>query len=161
MENYTLNHALETAVMAEDLGIKYYSEMAKRFSHNDDLKNMFQLLAKDEVEHKKQFTELLKSVPQKNPTQFATEFQFLQAVDLSKFFKDMENVKDEYKIEEVLQGAFNFEKESVLFYIGIRDLFGEHPLLDEIINLEKNHMTKLMKYIVTGSEFRGISDKEV
>jgi rubrerythrin len=158
MKEYTLKEAVETAIKAEELGIQYYSELARKFDKNPEIKEMLEKLAKDEIQHKNQFSDLLKLVPEgKEPTKMDVEY--IKGVDISKFFDDMEAVDTSQKPKEILQRAYEFEKESVLFYLGIRDMFGGSAVLDEIIQIEKGHMTRLMKYIVEDSKFRGIADE--
>lgn len=158
MQEITLKSIIETAIRAEELGINYYSELAKRFHKNAEIKEMFELLAKDEVLHKKQFNDLLSNLNDFNVAITELDKSFMSGVDISKFFKGMESVDNNAKPEEVLKNAFEFEKESVLFYSGLRDIIGENKELDEIIKLEKQHMTSLLKYIIDDAEFRGIQD---
>jgi hypothetical protein len=42
--------------------------------------------------------------------------------------------------------------------MGLRDIIGRNPMLDEIIKIEKSHVTKLMKYVLDESHFRGMID---
>ena len=159
MSNYTLEKAIETAIKAEELGIKFYSEMSKRFHNYVEIKEMFELLAKDEYEHKKQFTNLLNQLPASIPSQMDIFVEFLNAVDISKYFQDMESIPNDIKPSEVLSRVYNFEKDTVLFYLGISDFLDDSQIIKEIINVEKKHVTKVMKYILTDGLFRGISDK--
>lgn len=160
MEEITLKNCVKTAIKAEELGIKFYSEYSKKFQKYPEIKDLFKQLAKDEVDHKKQFTGLLEEVPDEDVKPDETDREFLEAVDVSKFFPNMEAVDQKMSPKDVLTAAYDFEKESVLFYNGIRDLFDRQiKVLDEIVKLEKSHMTRIMKYLVNDSEFRGLGDK--
>ena len=159
MEEITLKKTIETAIKAEELGISFYSELSKLFGKDTELKEMFELLAKDEVEHKRQFTELLKSVADEDVQINDVDKEFMQGIDISKYFEFMESVDTNVKPSAVLMRAYAFEKESVLYYSGIRDIIGSSLQLDAIIQLEKMHMIRIMKYIVSDSKFRGISDE--
>ncbi len=158
MQAFTLKQVIETAIHAEELGIKFYSEMAKKFADNEKLKNIFELLAKDEVEHKKQFQELAEENTQLPFNLTEEDTLYFKGCDVSKFFPSMEETNEKLTPERILKNAFEFEKESVLFYTGIRYLIPMSDKLDLIIKTEKNHMTKLIKYIISDSEFRGIED---
>lgn len=158
MGKISLNGVLETAVRSEDIGVRVYSELAKKFSKNSELKSAFELLAKDEVEHKKQFSDLLADADTINYEVTELDQAFLNGVDLARNFSQFEQSVDK-NVTDALRIAYDFEKESVLFYLGISDMIGGHPVLNEIIKIEKMHMTKLMSYIVSEAEFRGISDK--
>jgi rubrerythrin len=132
--------------------------MAKKFSEKENLKKVFEILALDEVEHKKQFQDLLPESSNYGKTLSEDDILYFKGCDISKFFPRMEELSDSLTSDEVLQYAFEFEKESVLFYTGIKDMMGVHDKLDIIIAKEKGHMTKLMKYMIAEGKFRGIED---
>lgn len=158
MALFSLYQAIQTAIEAEEHGVKFYSDMAKQFSNDEKLKNIFEALAKDEVEHKKQFTALLESASDKKTELNEDNLIYFKSCDISKFFGVM-NESSSYKAEDVLKQAFQFEKESVLYYTGIRDIIGKSEQMDTIIEKEKFHMTQILKYVINESQFRGIEDK--
>jgi rubrerythrin len=158
MKEFSLKQAIKTAIQAEDLGIKYYSKLAIHFADREDLKSVFELLSKDEVEHKHQFEAILHESGNTTYQLNEDDMMFLEGCDISKFFPAMENISIDIDVKHILQGAFEFEKESVLFYSGISDFLGNPKSMQLIIAKEKGHMTKLMKYIITESKFRGIED---
>ncbi|MHC4225652.1 MAG: ferritin family protein, partial [Planctomycetota bacterium] len=47
----TPRQAIEFAVKTEELGQKFYQQLARKFSDQAELKEMFELLAKDEIMH--------------------------------------------------------------------------------------------------------------
>jgi rubrerythrin len=153
-----IKQAIEIAMKAEELGAKFYAKLAKKFENNEDLKAMLEQLARDEIDHKKQFAELLNLEPNKTINVADEHYDFLKQIDISKHFDQMANV-DDVQEKDILNNAYEFEKESVLFYHGIKDIVGESKELDEIIKMEKAHMTQILKYIITDAEFRGLSDK--
>ena len=159
MAEITVQQVIQTAIRAEELGINYYSELAKRFSKYEDLRHILEQLAKDEVEHKRQFSEMLRNVGNDKFDIKEEDAEFMRGVDISKFFDGMETVGANVKPIAVLARAYAFEKESVLFYLGLRDIMGKNAQLDEIIRIEKSHVTKLMQYVLEDSNFRGISDE--
>lgn len=158
MIKFTLKNAIETAIKAEELGINFYSKLSKRFIDNKEIHNVFDLLAKDEVEHKKQFMNLLDSVADQTFEISENDIMFLNVCDISKYFPNMETISEEISATEVLKQSFNFEKDSVLYYTGIKDVIGSNQVIDEIINREKTHMVKLMRYLLDNNKFRGIED---
>ncbi len=159
MTEITIQDLIKIAIRAEELGINFYSELAKRFFRYEDLKSSLEQLAKDEVEHKRQFSELLADVGDDKYQISEEDRDFLKGVDISKFFEGMETIGENVKPISILTKAYAFEKESVLYYLGIRDIIGKNAKLDEIIKIEKLHVTKLMKYILDESKFRGISEE--
>lgn len=158
MASFSLYQAIQTAIEAEDFGVKFYSEMAKNFSSNEKLKFIFEALAKDEVEHKKQFTAILESASDKKVELNEDDLIYFKSCDISKYFAGMKE-STSVKAEDILKQAFQFEKESVLYYTGIRDIIGKSEQMDSIIEKEKYHMTQIMKYVINDSQFRGIEDK--
>jgi rubrerythrin len=96
--------------------------LAKKFSDKENLKNVFEILAKDEVEHKKQFQELLPESASFTKELNEDEVLYFKGCDIAKYFPIMEEISANITPDEVLKHAFEFEKESVLFYSGIRDL---------------------------------------
>lgn len=154
MSTLSVQSAIQRAVKAEELGVKHYSELARKYSDNFELKEAFELLAKDEAEHKKSFMELAESYGGfTNASEEALEY--LQIMDISKHF---ENLDTTAPLLEVMRRALSFEKDSVLFYDALRDAVGKNDALDSIIDFEKGHVRKLMQYILMESKFRGIKD---
>ena len=160
MGKISVKDALRIAVETEQRGDKFYSELSRKYSDNIELREMFEFLAKDEKDHEKQFRKLLDKHGSDETEVGEVDGEFLEAVDLRKFFDKMKDIPEDLDPRDVLQIAFELEREAVLFFSTIRDILGESPELDEIIQIEKGHMTKVMKYIVNyGSRFRGMRDK--
>ena len=159
MADTVLTKAIENAVKAEELGITFYTDLAKKFEKAPELNQMFKLLAKDEVDHKKQFEAILSSVDTGSIAGDETDKDFLEGIDISRYFEGMGKVDTALTPKEVLMNAYNFEKETVLYYIMIKDFIGGASELDEIIKIEKKHAMQLMKIITTDAKFRGMSDK--
>jgi rubrerythrin len=153
-----LKTAIKTAIKAESLGVVFYADLAKKFDNDFDLNETFKLLARDEVEHKRQFEEILATVEENDIIPDEVNGVFLNGIDISAYFAGMEKIDTNLTPVQVLQSAFNFEKESVLYYSTIRDIIGKNPQLDQIIKIEKQHMNQLMKILASGSKFRGMSD---
>ncbi len=157
MKEISLSSIIEIAVKSEDLGVRVYSDLAKKYSKNPDIREVFEILAKDEVEHKRQFNDLLKSASNIHFTPTEIDKEYLKGVDPSRKFEEFENSTN-LELKNVMKAAYEFEKDSVLFYLGIRDVIGKNDVINKIINMEKAHMTKLLKYSISDSQFRGMSD---
>lgn len=154
MSEFTIQEAIQRAIRAEEIGAKRYSELARNFSENEELKNAMELLAKDEAEHKKAFIELAAQFGGYTHAS-AEALEYLKYVDISKHFEDIE---EDATLIEVLRRALSFEKDSVLFYDALRDAVGKSEALDSIIDYEKGHVRKLMQYIIMEAQFRGLKD---
>ncbi len=163
IEDMSLRGCLEFAVATEDTGAKFYSRLARRFAGNQEVAKLFELLGKDEEVHKTQFSDLLKHLPEELGVSNAPEkSQYVRAMSISEFFSHSQGpFADIEKIEnrdDALEKVFGFEKATLGFFQAMRDLIGENPALNQIIETEKSHITRLMKVIVTGEKFRSLQD---
>ena len=64
LEELTLKKAVEFAAKTEELGSKFYGRIAKKFDDNKVVKEIFTILAREEVGHKKAFEGLLADLPE-------------------------------------------------------------------------------------------------
>ena len=110
----TPRQAIEFAVKTEELGTKFYQQLAVKFSGEAELKELFELLAKDEVMHERQFRKLLERTPPDEGVSTGPEFQYLRAMSLSQFFMGAEGLKKKCKEikdkDDALGIAFELEK---------------------------------------------------
>ena len=159
----TPRQAIEFAVKTEELGTKFYQQLALKFSDHPELKELFELLAKDEVMHEAQFRKLLEKTPPDEGVSTGPEFQYLRAMSLSQFFMGQDGLKKKCKEiqgeDDALGIAFELEKATLGYYSAMREVLGANDTLDSVIEAEKVHLAKVMQYIVTDSKFRGLADK--
>jgi len=159
----TPRQAIEFAVKTEELGTKFYQQLALKFSDQPEMKELFELLAKDEVMHEAQFRRLLEKTPPDEGVSTGPEFQYLRAMSLSQFFLGQEGLKKTSKeIEDksdALRIAFELEKATLQYYTAMREVLGANDALDSVIEAEKAHLDKVMQYVLTDSKFRGLADK--
>ena len=161
MENLTLRKAIEMAVATEELGAKYYQEIAEKFSGDSEIARIFQQLAEDEVAHETQFRKLLEEVPpEKDSAEQGDAGLLLRAAATSQFFdkKAIENVAGIETPTDALAKALAFERSTLFYYQSIKDILGESPQLQKMIDSEKAHVTALMKVILSDARFRGLAD---
>ena len=163
IEDISLKGCLEFAVATEDLGAKFYSRLAKRFAGNQEVANLFELLGRDEEVHKTQFSNLLKHLPEEVGVSNAPEkSEYVRAMSISEFFSHSQgpfaNIDKIKNRDDALEKVFGFEKATLGFFQAARDLIGENSILNQVIEAEKGHITRLMKVIVTGEKFRSLQD---
>lgn len=163
MEEITLKKCIEFAVATEDNGAKFYDMMAGKFADNKEISELFKLLSKDEMVHKKQFTELLSQVPPDAGVSGTPEKrEYVRAMSMSEFFSQHHGpFKDVDKIanrDEALEKAFGLEKATLGFYQAVQDMIGSNATLNEVIETEKSHVTRLMKVMITSEKFRSLQD---
>ena len=163
MEDITLRKAIEFAITVEQMGHECYERLARRFSDDKEISEVFAVLAKDEVVHEKQLEKLLESVPAEEPQGYAEKYGYLCAMSLSEFFSSregltraLESVKTR---EDALERAFELERSAVGYYTALKEVLGESEVLDGIIKMEKEHMVAVMRYMVTGAKMRGLGDR--
>src|SRR6056297_1117911 len=106
MAKLTMKEVVQTAIKAEELGAAFYKELADKLSQNQELRSVFERLAKDEAAHKKHFAELLDKVSEKEYRIDEDKEVFLKACDVSKFFPKMEKIDAAVKPEDVLKNAY-------------------------------------------------------
>lgn len=161
-EGLTLRKAIQLAITTEQLGADFYKRMEKKFGGQNNLKEIFAQLAKDEIAHEAQFKTILKNTPEdENEKQQYELYQFLRATAISEFFRKdyFTKMKEITGADEALGKALAFEKSTLQFYQAISDIIGESESLDTIIKAERNHVLALMKIIVSDAKFRGLGDK--
>ena len=160
MENITLRKAIEVAVATEELGAKYYKEIAAKFSGEAEVARVFQQLAQDEEAHESQFRRLLDEVPPENEVGQDDAGLLLRAAAMSQFF-DKKMLADTAEIKspaDALAKALAFERSTLFYYQSLKDILGESNQLQKMIDAERDHVTTLMRVVVSDARFRGLAD---
>ncbi|MBF0505802.1 MAG: ferritin family protein [Nitrospirae bacterium] len=144
MENFTIREVLEQAVQTEKLGYQYYTAMADRFKEDQKLVKLFSTLAAKELRHEKTYSELKEMVGDEEPEKWDEISPYLRAIVESQFFlgkdKAIPSMDRIRTINDAVDYALGFEKETLLYFFGIRDAVREKEIVDEIINEEKSHI---------------------
>lgn len=150
MAGFTIREVIEQAVQTERLGYQFYTTMVQRFNNEEGLKNLFTTLAEKELRHERTFKELLELVGETEPEGWEDISAYMRAMVESEFFlgKDkalpfMEHIKT---VDDAVRFAIGFEKETLLYFHGIRDAVKEKEIVDEIINEEKSHIMWLTRF---------------
>ena len=146
---FNASEIYQFAIRIEENGEKFYRKMAKKLDE-PKVKELFTLLADDEVVHKKTFKEMLSQIenyepPESYPGEY---FEYLRAyVDnvlfsINKFDEDVEKI---HNALEAIQFAIDKELDSVLYYQEIRNVVNTHQkkLIENIIEEERQHVVKL------------------
>jgi rubrerythrin len=148
MEKFSIREVLEQAVQTEKLGYQFYTGMAERFKDNGELLKLFSTLAEKELTHEKTFSDLLAMVGDTEPEGWDEASLYMRAMVESEFFlgknKSLPSMDGIKTIEDAVNFAIGFEKETLLYFHGIRDVVKEKDMVDEIINEEKSHIRWLI-----------------
>ena len=156
--DFNLDEVFEMAIQIEANGAKFYRK-AGELQQETDNKAFLEKLARMEDKHKTTFEAMRKEVSEKEKQ----ETVFDPANELSMYLKAMadshggegnpdvvESFTGEEPIEEIITTAIGLEKESILFYLGLKDLvpakYG-HDKLDHIIREEKLHIAQLNGFL--------------
>jgi rubrerythrin len=161
MQDFTLKKALELAVTTEKDGAAFYLFLAAKYEDDTELKDIFVQLSKDEKAHEEQFTSILESLPDTaEPEKNSGQMYLLRATSSIEFLKlDLVKEGNTLTPQDTLVHALNFEKSTLLHYQSLKDIMTDSPQLDQIIAAEKEHISTLMKVIITNAKFRGLEDK--
>jgi rubrerythrin len=148
--DFNADDVLKIAEQIEENGVDFYNRASAAMA-DPHYKKFLLDLATMEVFHKKTFADMRSALSEieKKPTVFDPNDEsvlYLRSLaDLRVFYKkDM----DTSSIEGILTAAIEAEKDSIVFYVGMKDLVPEKlgkNKIDAIINEEKKHIVMLGK----------------
>lgn len=151
--DFNIDEVFEMAQQLEKNGAKYYRLSAESVSDPGE-KQLLNELAQMEDEHEKTFSALRKTLSKtdKQNTVFDPNDesgQYLKALaDTQVFFKkDL----DTSSMKAILKGAILAEKDSIVFYLGMKDAVPEglgKDKIEAIIKEEMGHIRDLSKRLV-------------
>ena len=148
---FNADEIFEMAERIEKNGCKFY-RMAAEKADNQKNKELLLKLAKMEEEHEKVFSSLRKelSLSDRDPTVFDPDDQlglYLQSMadgnvfdmgtDPAAFFTGQESMAD------ILNKAIGMEKNSIIFYLGMKEIVSELKGKDKIDQLIKEEMSHI------------------
>jgi rubrerythrin len=155
--DFTANDVFEMAEQLERNGAKFYRTAAENVSDPRSKKLLIEL-AEMEDEHEKTFASLKADLTEaeKTRTVFDPEDEsalYLRALaDTRVFFKKKIDISS---MEEILKAAIVAEKDSIVFYLGLKDFVPDQlgkNRLDKIIKEEMGHIRILSKELVSLDE---------
>jgi rubrerythrin len=151
---FNSDEIFEMAIRIESNGAAFYRKAAGLQSDTKN-QNFLEGLAKMEDQHQKIFTEMRKSLTEKEkgPKVFDPNdelSQYLAAMADTMGGEGSPSVADSLTgketLAEILRTAVGLEKDSILFYLGIKDLIppqSGQDRIDEIIREERSHVIQL------------------
>ena len=157
MYDFTADDVFEMAEQLERNGAKFYQEAAQH-TGNPEYKKLLQMLSDMEIEHEKIFLKLRSELSgnEKTSTVFDPQNEsilHLRALADTKVFFEKEI--DLSSMKSVLKAAILAEKDSIVFYLGMKEMvpekFGKDKL-DKIIKEEMGHIK------ILANELKGIKD---
>lgn len=159
--NFNADEILEIAENIERNGGNFYRKAALNMKENEDAQKMLLELAKMEQQHEEFFSEMRKSMINDDERQQIyydpddENSLYLQAMADGLVFDHKKDpsamLKGDETVSDVLSVAIGLEKDSVVFYLGIKEAvpatFGKDRV-DQIIKEEMGHITVLSKYLM-------------
>jgi rubrerythrin len=151
---FNADEIFEMAIRIENNGAAFYRKAAGLQSDTKNQK-FLEGLANMEVQHQKIFTEMrtILTEKDKDPKVFDPYdevSQYLAAMADTMGGEGSPSVADsltgDETLEEILQTAVGLEKDSILFYLGIKDLIPSQSgkdRIDKIIREERRHVAQL------------------
>jgi len=151
MEQFSIREVIDQAVQTEKLGYQFYTTMAERFKKKEEgLHGLFTSLAEKELRHEKAFSELAGIIKDEEPANWEEAEQYLRAIVESEFFlgrnKSLPAMAQVKTVEDAVTFALGFEKETLLYFYGVRDSVQEKEIVEEIINEERSHIRWLSAF---------------
>jgi rubrerythrin len=148
--NFNADEIFKIAEEIEQNGAAFYREASEKVS-DERYKKMLSGLSSMETDHFKTFSSMRSSLSgkEKEPTVFDPmdeSVMYLKALaDTQVFYKKQ---MDTSSIKSILMNAITMEKDSIVFYLGIKGLVPERlgkDKIETIINEEKKHIQLLAK----------------
>lgn len=150
MEKFSVREVIEQAVQTEKLGYRFYTDMAEKFKEDKGLNELFTKLASKERMHEKTFSDLTTILKPEGLVNWDEASQYLRAIVESEFFlgnnKSLPSMEHIKTVKDAVDFAMGFEKETLLYFYGIRETVKEKEVIDEIINEERSHFMWLNKF---------------
>lgn len=150
MAKYSISEVIEQAVQTEKLGAEFYAKMAQKFEKDKGLKRLFRTLEAKEHLHEQTFADMKKRIKDDGAEGWEEVSQYLRAIVDSAFFlgqgKALGSLKNVKTVLNAVDYALAFEKETLLYYMGIRDSLKAKKILNEIIKEESSHIIWLNKF---------------
>lgn len=150
MYDFNADDVFEIAEQLERNGADFYRTAAEATS-DTDARDLLLKLAAMEDDHEKTFAEMRNELAssEKEPTVFdpdGDEVKYLRALADTRVF--FEKPIDTSSLEAILKDAITAEKDSIVFYLGMREAVPENlgrDRLDDVIKEEMGHIRLLSK----------------
>lgn len=152
--DFTADDVFEMAGQMERNGAAFYRAAAENVSDDPAAQKLLLSLAEMEDDHEKTFADLRKALSAADQAQTVFDpdgesVLYLRALADTRVF--FEKSVDTSSMKEILKSAIEAEKDSIVFYLGMKEAvpekFGKQRL-DAIIKEEMGHIRLLSKELV-------------
>ncbi len=164
IKDVTAESLVAFAIKTEELGAQLYQGLARRFAADIELRELFEQLERDEVDHVGQIRAMAERLgPRFRDRPISVEEQtYLRAMSMSEIFYrprgpavDIATVRNR---EDALKRALELEKTTLAYYQAVRDVAGSEEVLDSLIAMERMHVAKVMTRLLAETMLRGLAD---
>jgi len=154
---FNADEIFEMAEQIERNGAKYYRDAAESVTNAED-KTFLVELAVMEDDHEVTFAGLRKELSADDKTEVTFDpegeaAQYLKALADTRVFYD--KVMDISSMEEILKGTIIAEKDSIVFYLGMKEMVSGNRgkvRIDDIIKEEMKHIKLLSGRLLAGGK---------
>lgn len=144
------SEVIELGIQIEKNGKDFYQILAQN-SKSNDAKKVFEFLAGEEEKHIIVFQKLLDKVQKYEPPQIYSQeyFEYMNLLASEYVFTQKDKGQDAARSvnndKEAVDLGIKFEKDSILFYEGMKKLVMEYDrkAIDELILQEQSHLRQL------------------
>lgn len=151
MSAITIKDVLKKAIEMEEAG-KIFYEYATTITEDNNIKEIFKVLAKEEIGHKHIFENMINEIDKLNIDDKNTEEEYIkylnEHISTKSVFdrKKFEQEKDAIKgMIDAIDFAIDREMDSILYYMTLMALVREEQaaFVQQIIEEERKHFVKL------------------
>lgn len=152
MAVFEVSELIQTAVKDEETGIAFYNALAEK-SVSSDVKKACEKIARQEEYHRDRFRAMLDEVGDYKPyEEYAGQYEnYVKTLLYQKAFPKPEAAAEKARsVEsdaEAIDIAMHMERDTLLFLQEMKTFLqqGENPIIEEIIEEERQHLVDLAK----------------
>lgn len=147
---FAASEIVELGIQIEKNGRDFYNTLAGQ-SRNDKARGVFRYLAGEEEKHIAVFQGIMEKTNKYEPPEIYSEeyLAYMNALASEYIFTQKDKgeliAKKIKSDKEAADTGIKFEKDSIIFYAGIKKVVPEygHKIVDELLLQEQKHLTQL------------------
>lgn len=150
MAEFNAAKLISILIRNEGKAADLYNNLAKQMKEGAGEK-VFNILAEDERNHARIYSELLKKVEKSQPAEITTEdSEYLESLIVNDMFADgekaMEVIEGKYSEEEALKLAEKLERDGIIYVLELMKMFPDlaPKEMKKILNEEKRHLQAVL-----------------